>query len=52
MPELTPREDYNKLTINRLNKIVKERGISTVGLSKLKMQKLIYLIEKGSNQKK
>ena len=52
MPELTPREDYNKLTIKRLNRIVKERGISTMELSKLKMQELINLIKRGSNLKK
>ena len=49
MPELIPREDYNKLTIKRLKEVVKERAIGTMGLSKLKMQELINIIEIGCN---
>ena len=52
MPELTPREDYNKLTIKRFKEIVKERGNGEMGHSKLKMQELINLMERGSNLKK
>ena len=49
MPELIPREDYNKLTIKRLQEIVTERVIGTMGLSKLKMRELINIIERGCN---
>ena len=47
MPGPAPRQDYNKLTIKRLKEIVKERGLSTKGLSKLKKRELISLIERG-----
>lgn len=46
MQDLTPREDYSKLTIKRLKEIVKGRGLSTKGLSKLKKQELISFIER------
>ena len=49
MPGLIPREDYNKLTIKRLKEVVKERAIGTMGLSKLKMQELSNIIERGCN---
>lgn len=49
MPEVTHREDYNKLTTKRLREIVKERGLRTKGLSKLKEQELIGLTERGSS---
>ena len=47
----TPREDLNKRTVKQLKEIVKERGLSTKGLSKLKKQELISLIERGSSSK-
>jgi len=49
MPDLTPREDLNKLTVKQLKEIVKKRGLSTKGLSKLKKQALISLTERGSS---
>lgn len=49
MPEVTHREDYNELTTKQLREVVKERGLGTKGLSKLKEQELIGLIERGSS---
>lgn len=49
MQDLTPREDFSKLTIKRLKEIMKERRHSTEGLSKLNKQELLSLIEKGSS---
>lgn len=46
MPEVTHREDYNELTTKQLREVVKERGLGTKGLSKLKEQELIGLIER------
>ena len=44
--ELTSTEDYRKFTIKQLREIVKERGLNTKGLSKLKKQELINVKER------
>ncbi|KAJ7394544.1 hypothetical protein OS493_000359 [Desmophyllum pertusum] len=43
----TPEEDYSHFTLKQLRDIVKEKGLNRKGLSKLKKQELIDLIEKS-----
>ena len=46
-PDPTPEEDYSHFTLKQLRDIVKEKGLNRKGLSKLKKQELIDLIEKS-----
>lgn len=47
MCEESPTEDYNKMTLPQLRKLIKERGLKVKNLSKLKKKELLTIIEKS-----
>ena len=51
MLDLNSKDDLYKLTIKQLKDVVREKGLNTKGLYKLKKQELIHLIENAYDKK-